>query len=395
MPTGDGLLVRLVPAVPIPLDAMAGLCAAARRQGNGTVEITARGSVQMRGLTPATAPLFAADVAGLGIAAQEGVPVIAAVDDGAADLAAMELRCAIADAGLALSPKVSVVVDGDGALHLDGLTADVRLRATGERFYLGIGGRPHWLGTVAPRDAVGAVISILKFIASHGPAARAAHIVPRDAIAAFPGPAVEPADAPPARKVAEMIGLHAMRDGTAALGIGLAFGHTQAEALVELVHAAARHGVHEVRPLPDRALLLTGLAAPYARDLAAVAGRLGFVVQADDPRRRIAACAGAPGCASGLIPARALALTLAPLLASIPAPERTSVVVHISGCPKGCAHPGPAALTVVGTPQGCGVLRGGAARETPHRHVGPDADPGRLGDEILRLAANSTEAVHG
>ena len=51
MPTGDGLLARLMPTGTMTLDAMAGLCAAARRYGNGTIEITSRGSIQVRGLT--------------------------------------------------------------------------------------------------------------------------------------------------------------------------------------------------------------------------------------------------------------------------------------------------------------------------------------------------------
>src|SRR5260370_38559214 len=94
MPTGDGLLVRLMPAAPVPPDALAGFCEAARRHGNGTIEISARGSLQVRGLTPRSAPLFASAVAELGIATHEGVPVIVGFDligaklrhDGAAHL---------------------------------------------------------------------------------------------------------------------------------------------------------------------------------------------------------------------------------------------------------------------------------------------------------------------
>jgi precorrin-3B synthase len=137
MPTGDGLLVRLLPTAPISLDAFAAFCAAARRHGNGTIEITARGSFQVRGLTVDSAPAFAAEVAPLDIAASDGVPVLTnALDDDpdalidAAALAA-ELRRAIADAGLVLAPKVSVVLDGGGKLHLDAVPADVRLRAIG------------------------------------------------------------------------------------------------------------------------------------------------------------------------------------------------------------------------------------------------------------------------
>ena len=77
MQTGDGLLARLTPAgSTIALDAFAGLCAAARTHGNGIVEITSRGSIQVRGLSAASAPLFAADVASLGIEASDGIPVL-------------------------------------------------------------------------------------------------------------------------------------------------------------------------------------------------------------------------------------------------------------------------------------------------------------------------------
>jgi precorrin-3B synthase len=482
MPTGDGLLARLMPAAPIPLGAMAGLCEAVRRHGNGVIEITARGSLQMRGLTPRSAPLFAAAVADLGIAAQEGVPVIAGFDDEAVDCLAAALRRAIGDARLALSPKVSVVVDDDGPLHLDAISADVRLRVVrseqGPRAHLGIFSGDHsertahalplppkggegrgeggvrrgqtqrcegiveagsdvrrrgsispgtdsqraltptlsppcgerepaaasgdvvpttWLGVVAPEDAVRAVIDILGIIAAHGPAARVADIFGRAGVAAFrPVVTGVPTPAPPPRMPADMIGLHAMRDGTAAVGIAAAFGHTDADALEALVRAAARYGAQAVRPAPERALLLTGVSARDARDLIAAADRLGFVVRADDPRRRIAACPGAPACASGLIPARMLASTLAPALAPVLGKvglesERGGVTVHISGCPKGCAHPGPAALTLVGTPEGCGVVHGGTARATPHYCV----DPARLGDAMARLAANPREAAHG
>src|SRR5258707_11257946 len=164
MPTGDGLLVRLRPTAPVPLDAMVGFCEAARRYGNGIIEISARGSLQVRGLTPRSAPPFASALAELGIATQEGVPVIAGFDPisqvNTAPLAG-ELRRAIANAQPALSPKISIVVDGDGPLHLDALSADIRLRAAdtargprfySPRFYLGLGGgcaSAAWLGSGA------------------------------------------------------------------------------------------------------------------------------------------------------------------------------------------------------------------------------------------------------
>jgi precorrin-3B synthase len=479
MQTGDGLLVRLMPAAPVPLDAMAGFCEAARRHGNGTIEVSARGSLQVRGLTPHSAPLFASAVAELGIAAQEGVPVIAGFDVTGADLAspvkddavgmgpgdvAADLRRAIANAGLTLPPKVSVVVDGEGGLHLDAVTADVRLRAAQSSrgpqfgmpgFYLGVGGdgaSAVWLGTVAAADVAHPVLGLLRMIAARG--VRAAEILRTEGVEAFAAVAaalVAPASAPPRRMPAEMIGLHSRPDGTISAGIGLAFGHTHADALAEIVRLAATGGARAVWPLPDRALLLIGASAPDALKITLAAQQLGFVVHADDPRRRIAACPGAPACLSGLIPARAVALALAPLLASIGAGsrgpfaapsavveegpgggsagrstqvhhgtprspqslgetvaallrhelahtavdqvigERRDIALHISGCPKGCAHPMPAALTVVGTPRGCGVVHHGCACETPRHYL----DPANLSAGIGQPATQTGEAAHG
>ena len=72
MQTGDGLLARMVMAGPIPLDQFAPLCTAVCEHGNGLMEISARGSLQVRGLTPPSAPLFAKDVASLDLALCEG-----------------------------------------------------------------------------------------------------------------------------------------------------------------------------------------------------------------------------------------------------------------------------------------------------------------------------------
>ncbi|TIR85035.1 MAG: precorrin-3B synthase, partial [Mesorhizobium sp.] len=139
MQTGDGLLVRLNP-VPGGLapKSLIGLCESALRHGNGIMEVTARGSLQIRGLTADSAWLLAAEVDALGIAVRTGVPVetgpLAGIDpQEIADSrpVADRIRLAIEEAGLTprLGPKVSVVVDGGGQLAVDALTADVRLKA--------------------------------------------------------------------------------------------------------------------------------------------------------------------------------------------------------------------------------------------------------------------------
>ena len=40
-----------------------------------------------------------------------------------------------------------------------------------------------------------------------------------------------------------------------------------------------------------------------------------------------------------------------------------AVTIHISGCAKGCAQAAPAALTIVGTPEGGALIANGSPRD--------------------------------
>jgi precorrin-3B synthase len=391
MLTGDGLLVRLTPSgATIALDAFAGLCAAARQHGNGIVEITSRGNFQFRGLTASSAPVFAAAVGSLDIEVSDGIPVLsdplsgldvnAILDAGAL---AKNLREALAAKPFAarLAPKVSVVVDGGGALHLDEIVADVRLRAIvahgGPYLHIALGGDAATaapIGTVSIARAVDGVLGLLALLAAAGPQARMRDAIQHDGAAGFKtavtGLAID--EPPPAvRAAAEPIGIHRLRSGAVALGAGLQFGHAQSEALTDLVDAARSAGADGVRTAPGRALLVTGIAFTNARRFTADAERLGFIVNPEDPRRKVIACAGAPICASGEIPARAIAPDIARRIGAL---LQAGDVVHVSGCPKGCAHPGPASVSVYGRDGLCDVHLHGVLS----RSVTIDALPGQI-----------------
>jgi len=121
-----------------------------------------------------------------------------------------------------------------------------------------------------------------------------------------------------------------------------------------------------MRTAPGRALTIVGLTQQAASSFAAAAEALDFIVRTGDPRRHVVACAGAPICASAEIAARALA----PQIAVAAAPHLDgSFKIHISGCAKGCAHPAPAALTVVGTSAGCALISNGTTRDAPFEIV--------------------------
>jgi precorrin-3B synthase len=400
MMTGDGLLVRLLPIGTIALDAFAALCAAARQHGNGIIEFTSRGSIQIRGLSAASAPRFAAAVAALGIAGEDGIPVLinplAGLDgediiDAGALAADMRLTLARHSLAARLSAKVSVVIDDGGLLNLDGIAADVRLRAEAidgvATLRVGVGGDGRsatHLGGVAARDVVEVAARLLEVLAQRSRAARMRDVVAADGIAVLHSAVadliIHGGAARSESQFGDAIGLHPLRDGTFAYGVGLAFGHADAPSLQRLTEAAEAAGASGMRAAPGRVLMIIGLARQRTASLAAAAEALGFIVRADDPRRHVVACAGAPICASADIAARAIA----PQIAAAAAPHLDgSFKIHISGCAKGCAHPAPAALTVVGTSSGCTLVANGATGDAPFKIVMANELPDAVA-EIVR-----------
>ncbi|MFT0860327.1 precorrin-3B synthase [Ancylobacter sp. G4_0304] len=356
MKTGDGLLARLVPAEPLTPAKLAGLARLARELGNGVVEVTARGKLQLRGLTPETAPRLPAAIAALGIAVRPGLAVeVPALAGRALDAAfdprplARAIESGAAPCAPELAPKVSVVVDSGGALNLSALSADLALTVGDEpgSVRLVLAGQP--IGTLPEAEAADMAVALLARLAMRGPAARMAELMREEL-------QIEPQDAAPVQ-TAEPVGLHPLREGGVALGLALAFGHGQADALERLAAYAEAEGVAGIEPAAGRALLLSSLSADAAARLCEQAHGLGFITNPADPRRAVFACAGRPACGAATLETRPLALALAPLMRG-----RT---LHVSGCPKGCAHPAPTAFTIVGLDEGAGIVVEGSARAAP------------------------------
>jgi precorrin-3B synthase len=422
MQTGDGLLVRLNPAAGgLSPKSLIGLCESALKHGNGIMEVTARGSLQIRGLTADSARLLAAEVDALGIAVRSGVPVetgpLSGIDrHEIADPRALaeRIRAAVEEAGLAarLGPKVSVVVDGGGQLSMDAVTADVRLRAVLAGTVVlwavsvaGGGQRAKPIATVDDNAARDIAIAVLRMVAEKGRDAHARDLSERQ-LASLAGwhsvapPSVLP-DISPSRgeigsfdagshfatsivgesssqsaisplegemsgrteggaKELRPIGLFDLGEAATALGIGLPYGSMPAQNLIDLATEAASLNTTEIRLAPGRALLFLGQPTTANQPLQTTAAALGFVTSPTDPRTRIAACPGAPACGSGRIATRDIAETIAAENADI-----LDFTLHISGCAKGCAHPGPAALTVVGGENGAGLVVNATAKALP------------------------------
>jgi len=404
MQTGDGLLVRLSPlSGGLSPNALIRLCESAAVHGNGTVEITARGSLQFRGFSQESARCFAEDVDALAIAVRVGVPVetgpLAGLDP--AEIAnplpvAERIRRGIAAAGLSsrLGPKVSVVVDGGGSFGMEAVAGDVRL--TAERH----GDAVLWWRQIAGKaaaslfsqdDAVEAVLSILRLIAERGRGARATDL-PDECIAPPPAGtgrhgtlAPEPADPMHGPYGA---GILTLRDGRTTFAVALPFGHADAARLAEFAGNAGALGIGELRPAPNRGLLPICPSRDAAEGIRHKAATLGFVTEARDSRRHIVACPGAPACRSGLIAARAIAAQVAECLQArfgerIPA----DFTIHVSGCEKGCARQAAADITIVGGEKGAGLVVSGTTKSVPVAYRSVDGLPEAITSVALALMA--------
>ncbi|RWQ21102.1 precorrin-3B synthase [Mesorhizobium sp.] len=436
MQTGDGLLVRLNPVAGGPSSGgpssgglspklLIGLCESALRHGNGIMEVTARGSLQIRGLTTDSAARLAAEVDALDIAVRTGVPVetgpLAGIDP--QEIAdprplAERIRASIDEAGLAprLGPKVSVVVDGCGQLTMDSVTADVRLAAVrvdaGVRWRVSVAGdgqNAKALVTVEGDAACDITVAALRMVAEKGREAHARDLTERQLVSLAgwlcstslreAPPSVLPDISPsrgeitlppmvspiagvgkekPAPKLpisppeGEMsgrteggasrkpIGLFPLAGDATALGIALPYGSMPADKLIALAQHALSLNTTEIRLAPGRALLFLGQPTTANQPLQHTASTLGFVTAPTDPRTRIAACPGTPACASGRIATREIAETIAAENADI-----LDFTLHISGCAKGCAHPGPTALAIVGGENGAGLVVNATAKALP------------------------------
>jgi precorrin-3B synthase len=348
MESGDGWLVRIRPPGGMLTPAQAaGIAAASKAYGNGILDLSSRANLQLRGVRPEAHPALIDTLSALGLidaditteSARNLVitPFWRAEDD--TQLLAARLTTALAKAP-ALPAKFGFAVDTGARPALTETPADIRLeRAAGGQLILRPDGHP--LGQPVTTDtAVPAALALAAWFLATGGAPQgrgrmAAHLAVATLPSGFTIPAAPAADPTPP----------GITD-TGAL-IGFAFGQVQADTLAELAGLG-----HDLRLTPWRTLLIAGLQAMPAIPR--------LITRPDDPLLRVTACTGAPGCPQALAETRSLALSLATGLAS-------DSHLHVSGCAKGCAHPGPAPMTLVATPRGYDLIRNGKASDAPQQ----------------------------
>jgi len=334
MRAGDGWLIRVKPPGQRLATADAEMLAGfAERHGNGVIEITSRGNVQLRGvdlaylgeLTPAlrAAGLISQDPA---LERRRNILVSPLSGDDPAISGdplgiAAAIGAGLADAGFAALPgRWRFVIDGGGVVPLADMRADLRVEI-----------RPHACAVItgegvrhvcAESEAAGLALALAAASCCRALLPALAPLPPEAGFLAYPGGA------------------------RGAFAAAPAFGQMDAAMLTTLSCLATRFGDGLIRLSPHRAALIGGVAAGVAPALDTALREAGFITDPADPRLGIIACIGAPACAGADAPSRADAARLAALLG---APLRPGArPIHVSGCAKGCAHPGRAPAVLVG-----------------------------------------------
>ncbi len=162
-----------------------------------------------------------------------------------------------------------------------------------------------------------------------------------------------------------------------AFGIGFTFGEIGREALLEITALMRRECVAEAAISSHRALVFPAQEQEKAalRDLAK---RIDGITDPNDIRLRLHGCPGAPACQRATVEARHDAEAVLRALAD----PGFMGTIHISGCEKRCAYPHEADITAIGADGRYSVT--GPGPETLNSVAG--ADLPRLIAELARAA---------
>lgn len=341
----DGAVVRIrLIGGRIRTAALAAVGAAAERYGDGTVTLTSRGNLQLRGLSVDAHgdadPGLVATIAAAGLLPSRShervrnvlVSPLTGITGGQLDLRPVAARL---DEMLCEQPELAELSgrflfgldDGRGDISIQ--TVDLGVTAVDcSTVRLRVG---DWWGPDLPVGTAAATLieKALQFRALGGNAWRVSDLSAggRELLpGGFPATPVRPTAFP------RPLGTVPLDDGGLAVVAGAPLGRLDPTGIRAVVSAAesAAVGAAEVIVTPDRGVVVARVDPDAPKKLAAA----GLLVDPADPRRAVTACTGAPGCH------RAEAAT-APVAddAGVREAIATGLPVHIVACERRCGAP--------------------------------------------------------
>ncbi|MFF3678506.1 precorrin-3B synthase [Streptomyces sp. NPDC002120] len=403
----DGFLARVrIPGGLLDGSAALLLADAADRLGDGHLDLTSRGNVQLRGLGESCGGELAGLLAAAGLLpapTHERVRNIVCSPLTGLDLLGLPdvspwvaeldaLLCA-SEAAAGLSGRFLFALD-DGRGDVTSLDADVNLvPCAGGSALLWVGDRVAAVRVPsddAPRAALVAAEYFLDAVREAGTRVwRVAELAPEHALSgarlaerladagvhavvATPDPSDPSAPSGPSGPPPEP-GVVPGPDGTASLSLLAPLGRLTTAQWRRLAGLTGR-----VRLTPWRGIVTPGLPGHAAAAALAGLADAGLVTAPDSPWRSVTACTGKPGCAKSLADVRADAR-------AVMERARGPLPVHWSGCERRCGHPrGSAWVDLVATPGGYDLHVEGRAprRGVPEGELAPALADARHADHV-------------
>ena len=303
METGDGLLVRIpIKFGELSSDIVQQIAELAGKYGNGNLDLSARGNLQLRGVTPETYRPLREGLACLGFERDFSLQIITSPFDKKAREIAEELRIKSAELGVNLAEKFLIVIDSGGWFPLSAIPCDLYIKSE--------------------QANIPQILSILQNTKKYSKK-----------------PADEKALLPP-------LGFIPFSEQSGVVSLAVPFGRLKIWLLIELASLADEFSGGKIILAPFRRVILPNIAYGKAEKLIQAADKIGFITRNSDSRLNIHACVGAPDCSSALGNTRNIAEKWAK-----EHPNLTQIV-HITGCAKGCAYKGKADITITATTTG-------------------------------------------
>lgn len=349
-PAADGALVRVrLPGGMITAAQLTTLSGVSSGLGSKTLELTARGNVQLRGITDVGAAAEA--IAGAGLlpsTTHERVRNIVASPLSGRAAGKFDLRPWVGELDAAICAEPTLAELGgrfwfsldDGRADVSGLGADVGVHVSDDDCALLLTGRDTGV-RLARGDVIKTLVKVaVRFVEIRGKAWRVNEL--DDVGQLLPGVALGTTTFPPVIKAP--VGWINQDDGRVALGAAVPLGVLPASVAEYLAAIEA--------PLvitPWRSVLVCDLDEAVADSALRVLAPLGLVLDENSPWLNVSACVGSPGCAHSAADVRAdAALSLG---------ADSAVHRHFVGCERACGSP-PTGQVLVASGQGYRLLRG-------------------------------------
>jgi precorrin-3B synthase len=364
MESGDGLLLRIRPRLgTLSVPAMLTIAHVAAEFGSGEIDLTNRGNLQLRGLTTKSHPqaLAAFDRAGLIDADANAeairnivVDPLSGVDPERVDIRqlAARLEAVLIENGAFwhLPGKFGFSFSGTEEPRIGGRSADITVAALAtDTFAVSLDGSK--IGTLAPAtgviEAIAHLAAVFLELRANDPAIGRMRdaVAQRGSAMIYAAAGLKSVTLPSVQHTEFLspVGLMKHSGRGFAAGVGLPFGRIHASQLEALQSLAVRAGIECVRTSPQRVLVFPVDREEQADAVFAEAERQSLITTVEDPRLFFDVCPGSPACANATTETRKDAQRIADCLhgrSSLPS-------LHVSGCEKGCARRGAAALTLV------------------------------------------------